>query len=54
MKIEVRKPTENERKEEFKRIFNVNDDDADSVFYLEKGSVSGIILSEEKFCNNIK
>jgi len=37
------------RKEEFKRIFNVNDADADSVFSLEKGSVSGIILSEEKY-----
>ncbi|RPJ13733.1 MAG: DNA-directed RNA polymerase subunit beta', partial [Desulfobacteraceae bacterium] len=37
------------RKEEFKRIFNVNDEDADSVFSLEGGSVSGIIFSEEKY-----
>jgi len=37
------------RKEEFKRIFNVDETEADKVFSLDEGGISGIILSEEKY-----
>ncbi|MDP2861192.1 MAG: DNA-directed RNA polymerase subunit beta' [Desulfobacterales bacterium] len=37
------------RKEEFKRIFNVNEMEADKVFSLDEGGISGLILSEEKY-----
>ena len=37
------------RKEEFKRIFNVDEMEADKVFSLDEGGISGVILSEEKY-----
>ena len=37
------------RKEEFKRIFNVSETEADKVFSLDEGRISGVILSEEKY-----
>ena len=37
------------RKEEFKRIFSVNEMEADKVFSLDEGGISGLILSEEKY-----
>jgi len=37
------------RKEEFKRIFNVNETEADKVFSLDEGGITGVILSEGKY-----
>ncbi|RPH49832.1 MAG: DNA-directed RNA polymerase subunit beta' [Desulfobacteraceae bacterium] len=37
------------RKEEFGRIFNVTEAEADKVFSLDEGGISGIVLSEEKY-----
>ena len=37
------------RNEEFKRIFNVNEMEADKVFSLDEGGISGVILSEGKY-----
>ena len=37
------------RKEEFKRIFSVNEMEADKVFSLDEGGISEVILSEEKY-----
>ena len=37
------------RKEEFERIFSVNETEADKVFSLDEGRISGVILSEEKY-----
>ena len=37
------------RKEEFKRISNVNETEADKVFSLDEGGISEVILSEEKY-----
>jgi DNA-directed RNA polymerase subunit beta' len=37
------------RREEFKRIFNVSGAEADKIFSLDEGGVSGAVLSEEKY-----
>jgi DNA-directed RNA polymerase subunit beta' len=37
------------RKDEFKRVFSVSDEDTESVFALEKGETSHVILADDAF-----